>query len=146
MSMQAYFEQFTNLVDVSNHIGGSFGIKPGVLDQYTILKGKIMYNLNENEKQYTKEQCLAITVITVLTRFGQLIENFHLTIDVFANDKLLKNICKVQTEMDIYCTAGSTSTNMVGDLEGYGTVWYYPGGITNILSLVCVIEHGNKVT
>lgn len=24
---------------------------------------------------------------------------------------------------------------MVGDLEGYRTVWYYPDGITNILSL-----------
>ena len=28
--------------------------------------------------------------------------------------------------------------NMIGDLPGYGTVWYDPNSITNILSLRCV--------
>jgi hypothetical protein len=37
--------------------------------------------------------------------------------------------------MDIHCNAGVTSTNLVGDLPGYGTVWYHPNGIANILSL-----------
>ena len=27
------------------------------------------------------------------------------------------------------------SVTQKGDLRGYGTVWYYPGGIANILSL-----------
>ena len=27
------------------------------------------------------------------------------------------------------------TTNLIGDLPGYGTVWYYPNGIANILSL-----------
>ena len=33
-----------------------------------------------------------------------------------------------KTHMDINCNAGVTSTNMVGDLPGYGAVWYHPNG------------------
>jgi hypothetical protein len=57
------------------------------------------------------------------------------TVDVFSNAALLRNIRKVDRSMYIQCTAGTTSTNMMGDLEGYGPVWYHPGGIANILSL-----------
>jgi hypothetical protein len=34
--------------------------------------------------------------------------------------------------MNIYCNAGLSHTNMVGELDGYGTVWYNPKGIANI--------------
>ena len=37
--------------------------------------------------------------------------------------------------MYIDCTAGVTRTNLVGELPGYGTVWFHPDGIANILSL-----------
>ena len=37
--------------------------------------------------------------------------------------------------MYIHCTARVTQTNLVGDLPGYGTVWFHPDKITNILSL-----------
>ena len=40
--------------------------------------------------------------------------------------------------MDIHCNAGITSTTLVGDLPGYGTVWLHEGGIANILSLARV--------
>ena len=46
------------------------------------------------------------------------------TVDVFMNKKLLKNVL-----------AGVAIVNKVGDLAGYGTVWYYEAGIANILSL-----------
>ena len=62
------------------------------------------------------------------------------TIDMFYNRKLLKNIRKSEETIDIHCNAGVTTTNMVGDLDGYGTVWYDPHGIANILSLHRVIE------
>ena len=48
--------------------------------------------------------------------------------------------------MEIHCNAGTTSTNQVGDLSGYGTVWYHPDGIANILSLSRVKEQGYRVT
>jgi hypothetical protein len=57
------------------------------------------------------------------------------TVDVFHNDKLLKNIRAGEGYMDIHCNAGITSTNLIGDLAGYGPVWYHPNGIANILSL-----------
>ena len=45
---------------------------------------------------------------------------------------LLHNICKAAMPLDIHCNSGTTMTD---NLPGYGTVWYHPNGITNILSL-----------
>ncbi len=61
-------------------------------------------------------------------------------VDVFYNKDLLHNIHESDHYMDIHCNAGVTSTNMVGDLPGYGQVWFHEGGITNILSLARVRE------
>jgi len=60
------------------------------------------------------------------------------TINVFKNKSLLTNIQKFSTEMKIHCNAGTSTTIMVGDLSGYGTVWYHRLGIKNILSLAKV--------
>jgi hypothetical protein len=57
------------------------------------------------------------------------------TVDVFYNHRLLKNIKEVDTWMDIHCNAGVTSTNLQGELPGYGTVCFHKDGIANILSL-----------
>jgi hypothetical protein len=37
--------------------------------------------------------------------------------------------------MDIHCNASIANTIQVGELPGYGTVWYHPKGIVNILSV-----------
>jgi hypothetical protein len=55
--------------------------------------------------------------------------------DLFSNRRLLTNIRRSPTRMRIRCNAGWRSTNTVGDLPGYGTVWYDPRSIANILSL-----------
>jgi hypothetical protein len=57
------------------------------------------------------------------------------TADLFCNAKLLTNIHTSDTQMNIRCNAGRCTTNMIGDLPGYGTVWYDPKSIANILSL-----------
>ena len=57
------------------------------------------------------------------------------TIDVFINRRLLRNIRRIGQYMYIHCTARVTRTNLVGELPGYGTVWFHPDGIANILSL-----------
>ena len=62
------------------------------------------------------------------------------TIDVFCNTSLLSQIHKTNTTMHIRCNAGAKSTNLRGHLSGYCWVWYFPGGIANILSLSCVKE------
>jgi hypothetical protein len=62
-------------------------------------------------------------------------------VDVFCNGSLLTNIRETNKVMNIRCNAGVTRTNMVaGVLNGYGTVWYNPKGIANILSLSQVEE------
>jgi hypothetical protein len=38
-------------------------------------------------------------------------------------------------QMRVQSTAGVMHANLVEDLDRYGTVWYYPDGIANILSL-----------
>ena len=67
------------------------------------------------------------------------------TVDVFYNAELLTNIRIGNGSMDIHCNAGIASTNQVGELNGYGTVWYHPDGIANILSLSRVKEQGYRV-
>ena len=57
------------------------------------------------------------------------------TVVVFSNKELLKGIQKVKTPLKIYSTGGSTTTDLIGFLPGYGWVWYYEKGIANILSL-----------
>ena len=57
------------------------------------------------------------------------------TVDLFCNSRLLKNICQSDTWMNVRCNAGQRTTSMVGDLPGYGTMWYDPNSIANILSL-----------
>ena len=64
--------------------------------------------------------------------------NNQSTCDIFANEKLLTNILNADGYMELATQAGSITTNMVGDLPGYGTVWFHPNGIANILALVNV--------
>jgi hypothetical protein len=67
------------------------------------------------------------------------------TVDVFCNLKLLKNIYKINKVMNIKCNAGVTRTNMVGDLPGYGQVWFNKDGITNSL-LFSRVEEKCRIT
>ena len=59
----------------------------------------------------------------------------QLTVDVFSNAKLLTNIFDLRRNLTLYCNAGKAIITKKGDLKGYGTVWFYPEGIANILSL-----------
>ena len=56
------------------------------------------------------------------------------TVDMFKNKKLLKNIHDAKKALSLHCNAIATVNN-IGDLPGYGTVWFYEDGIANILSL-----------
>jgi hypothetical protein len=47
--------------------------------------------------------------------------------------------------MTIHCNAGMVKTTTVGDLPGYGTIWYHESGVANILSLSRVINSGYRV-
>jgi len=57
------------------------------------------------------------------------------TVDVFKNKKLLKNIHDAKKALSLHCNAGIATVNKIGDLPGYGTVWFYEDGIANICHL-----------
>jgi len=59
------------------------------------------------------------------------------TVDIFCNATLLTNIrmCPGNKQMHICCNAGVLIVPLIGDLEGYGPVWYHSKAIANILSL-----------
>jgi len=59
--------------------------------------------------------------------------------DIFRNKRLLTNIRKADGPGLLLRTNGGTlETNMVGDVQGYGKVWYDPTSLANILSLANV--------
>ena len=62
------------------------------------------------------------------------------TVDVFSNPRLLTNIRDSKTTLTLHCNAGKAAVTKKGDLKGYGTIWYYPEVIANILSLHKVQE------
>ena len=62
------------------------------------------------------------------------------TIAVISNGEFLTNIHHVKTTLHIRCNVGVKTTTMRGNLSRYGPVWYFPNGITNILSLSHVKE------
>ena len=57
------------------------------------------------------------------------------TVELIANAKMLVNIRKVRGEdaIRVHCNSGVKIVDRVGDLPGYGTVWYEPTGISSIL-------------
>ena len=57
------------------------------------------------------------------------------TVDMFCNGGLLENIRESEVAMHVHCNAGKRIVKEVGDLKGYGTVWYDRFAIANILSL-----------
>lgn len=56
------------------------------------------------------------------------------TVDIFCNPDLLRDIHPVSETMTIHYNAGARRTNCMGDLPGYGPVWFHPECIANILS------------
>ena len=60
MTTQTYYEQFNNLIDVVNRIGGTYGIEPGLLEQFAATRGKIVINHDTIEKAEAKEHYIAV--------------------------------------------------------------------------------------
>lgn len=61
--------------------------------------------------------------------------NSQSTIDVFSNPTLLTNIRNSKRSLTLYCNVGNAIKTNKGDLKGYGTLWFYPEGSADILSL-----------
>ena len=60
------------------------------------------------------------------------------TVDLIANPRMLLNIRRVRSEnaIRVHCNSGVKKMDGIGELPGYGTVWFEPTGIANILSIL----------
>jgi hypothetical protein len=93
---------------------------------------------NQGEQQGTN-LCTSESATQDIPANWMLLDN-QSSIDLFCNAKLLTTIRRSDTRMNVRCNAGQRATNMVRDLPGYGTVWYDPNCIANILSLKRVAD------
>lgn len=57
------------------------------------------------------------------------------TVDVFGESRLLANIRTVRDRIRVVHNASEVVVTKMGDLGGYGPVWYHADAMTNILSL-----------
>jgi hypothetical protein len=118
----------------------------------TLLTTGTMDNNHNDETEFLFYTCQDQGVILSTTNQmaniprSWILLNNQSTIDVFSNPKLLKNIRKSDSTMNIHSTGGISKTDMIGELPGYGTLWYHPDGIANILSLARVRSQGYDVT
>jgi hypothetical protein len=100
--------------------------------------------------QFVEEHSVGTTMHMKSLEGGHVPSNWTLlnnqsTVNIFHNAKLLTNVHMSDKNLDIHCNAGVTTTNLIGDFPGYGTVWYHPKGIANILSLSRLRERGYRV-
>ena len=55
------------------------------------------------------------------------------TVGIFSDASLLTNIRHAWQTIWLSCNSGTAPITLVKDIEGYGTVWFHPEGIANIL-------------
>jgi len=48
---------------------------------------------------------------------------------------MLANICDAKEDLFLYCNDGTMLVTKKGDQKGFGTVWYGPDGIGNLMCL-----------
>ena len=60
------------------------------------------------------------------------------TVSVFNNPDLLHNIRRSDTHVTVHTNGGTQVSTLIGDIPNFGTVWYNPSSIANILSLAAV--------
>ena len=65
-------------------------------------------------------------------------------VDIFCNKRLLKNVRRgTGPGLHLRSNGGTMVTRMVGDIPGYGTVWFNPSSLANILSFANIRKRFN---
>eukprot|EP00536_Pseudo-nitzschia_multiseries_P006584 jgi/Psemu1/15677/gm1.15677_g len=62
------------------------------------------------------------------------------SLNLIVNPALVTNIRPAPNNgfMNIHCNSGVSRTNLIADLPRFGVVWFYEGGLANVLSLALV--------
>ena len=56
------------------------------------------------------------------------------TVHIFCDRRFLRNIHNVNQELHLYTNSGKSVIGQMGELPGFGLVWYHAEGIANVLS------------
>ena len=112
---------------------------------------------NNNNNNNTNVTCLTIgddcepdtefsflqTTISLFQKDEEFMENLkwwilldnQSTTDIFGNPKLVKNIRKSNNNTKILTNGGGMNTDLIADLTNYGSLWFHPQAIANIISM-----------
>ena len=77
-------------------------------------------------------EVVAANKTTLLDEYDVLCDN-QATINVFNNKKLLQNIRTIDEGVTVSGVGGSLDLTMMGELPGFGKVYYHPDCLANIL-------------
>lgn len=90
-----------------------------------------------------------VTEAFALAQNNAAIDQMWILLDSQASCNLIYNpnmVCGIMEEpnnesITLHCNAGVTVIDTISTLPGFGIVWFYAGGIANILSLAIVSDH-----
>jgi len=57
------------------------------------------------------------------------------TVSVFQNKKMLLHVCPSNHCLKIFTNGSTQTSSLVWEINNFGTVWYHPNSLANILSL-----------
>ena len=74
-------------------------------------------------------------------KLWEILLNNQSTCDVIINKKSLSNIRKFRWNLCLQTQAVDCIIKQVGEMKGVGLIWYYPNGVSNMLSQFCMVVH-----
>ena len=66
--------------------------------------------------------------------YDWILHNTCSSINVFCNQSFVHNIHQVNITLSLVTNEGMMMTNLKAELPSYGTVWFNPQAMTNVLS------------
>jgi hypothetical protein len=127
--------------------GGTNTISTGALNAYTANELTTYFFGRNDERIISHRHSEQVMQYMFAQPEGHINPNWLLldsqaSCNIITNDKLLSNIRVHPTgkRIKIHCNAGSRLVIQIGELRGFGTVWFQPKGIANVISLALVSD------
>jgi len=97
-------------------------------------------NQDESNKSFCTMKIVAAHSKGLLHKYDILCD-IQSSISIFHNKDLITNIRTVSEKIEVFGIGGSLTVDMMGDLPGFGPVYFHPEAVANIL---CFYDLANK--